>query len=207
MVKTAGCPPSDSFKDWLSFVFWIPQTSKFLYAVHALKGSSIFLHYQTGRAGSLWDWLSPGVPVFELQLLLKTRGWLPAAVSGRESCSKLEGRLPSVDRTRNFCRHGAGCLQWSRVPGAFVDTGAGCSAVVSGSRGFCRHGAGCLQWSRAPGAFVDTGAGCSAVVSGSRGFCRHGAGCLQWSRAPGALVGERAGCPPRLGLRRRACVD
>ena len=25
-------------------------------------------------------------------------------------------------------------LQWSRVPGAFVDTGAGCPAVVSGSR-------------------------------------------------------------------------
>ena len=49
MVKTAGCPPSDSFKDWLSFVFWIPQTSKFLYAVHALEGSSIF--YITKRGG------------------------------------------------------------------------------------------------------------------------------------------------------------
>ena len=31
-------------------------------------------------------------------------------------------------------------LQWSRVPRAFVDTGAGCPAVVSGSGGSCRHG-------------------------------------------------------------------
>ena len=29
---------------------------------------------------------------------------------------------------------------WSSFGTAFVDTGAGCPAVVSGSRGFCRHG-------------------------------------------------------------------
>ena len=75
--------------------------------------------------------------------------------------------------SKSFCRHGAGCLQWSRAPGAPVDA-------------------------RTPvGTFVDTGAGCPAVVSGSKSFCRHGAGCLQWSRAPGAPVDARAGCPRR----------
>ena len=44
----AGCLPSDSLKDWLSFVVWIPQTSKFLYAVHALR---VDLFYVTKRGG------------------------------------------------------------------------------------------------------------------------------------------------------------
>ena len=58
MVKLAGCPPSDSFKDWLSFVFWIPQTSKLLYAVHALKGSSSFLRVLNGEG-----WFAVGLVV------------------------------------------------------------------------------------------------------------------------------------------------
>ena len=59
----------------------------------------------------------PSGPAFEL--LLKTQGgWLPCAVSGSKS----------------FCRRkGAGCPAQSRAPGAFVDTEAGCPAVVSGS--------------------------------------------------------------------------
>ena len=46
----------------------IPQTSKLLYAAHALKGSSVFYFTKRGVLDSLWDWLSPGVPVFELLL-------------------------------------------------------------------------------------------------------------------------------------------
>ena len=72
------------------------------YAVHALKGSSVFFTLLNGEGlVHCGDWLSPGVPVFDSQLLFERRGGrLPAAVSGRRSCSKLEGRLPSEDRTR-----------------------------------------------------------------------------------------------------------
>ena len=112
----------DSRKDWLSLVSRIPQTSKSLYAVHALKGSSFF--YFTKR-GDL-DCCGTGcLQVVQLLSCFCRRGcWLPLAVSGRETCSKLEGRLPSVDPGQ----------------GTFADTGAGCPAVVSGSRSFCRHG-------------------------------------------------------------------
>ena len=40
----AGCLPSDSLKDRLSFVFRIPQTSDFTYAVHAWR-VVFFLRY------------------------------------------------------------------------------------------------------------------------------------------------------------------
>ena len=36
-VEMAGCLPPDSFKDWLSFVFWIPLTSDFTYATTAFE--------------------------------------------------------------------------------------------------------------------------------------------------------------------------
>ena len=122
MVKLAGCPPSDSFKDWLSFVFRIPQTSKLLYAVHALKGSSVF--YFTKRGGLVH--CGTGCPqVFQfLSCFCRRGGRLPFVVSGRKTCCSQEGRLPSMAPGR----------------GTFVDTGAGCPAVVSGSRSFCRHG-------------------------------------------------------------------
>ena len=61
-------------------------------------------------------------------------GRLPFAVSGRKTCSKLEGRLPSMDPGQ----------------GTFVDTGAGCPAVVSGSRGFCRREDWLSSTARAP---------------------------------------------------------
>ena len=48
--------------------------------------------------------------------------------------------MPSMDPGQGtFVDTGPVALQWSWVPGAFVDTGAGCPAVVSGSRGFCRR--------------------------------------------------------------------
>ena len=131
MDKLAGCLPmsnaSDSRKDWLSLLSRIPQTSNSLYAVHALKGSSVF--YFTKR-GDL-DCCGTGCPqvVQLLSCFCRRGGWLPLAVSGRETCSKLEGRLPSVDPGQ----------------GTFADTGAGCPAVVSGSRSFRRHGSWLLS--------------------------------------------------------------
>ena len=153
MVKLAGCPPSDSFKDWLSFVFRIPQTSKLLYAVHALKGSSVF--YFTKRGGLVR--CGTGCPqVFQfLSCFCRRGGWLPCSGLGQRNLFQTRGPVALSGQDEELLQtRGLVALQWSRPRGAFVDLVA-----------------------------------------------------LQWSRAPGALVGERAGCPPRLELRRRACVD
>ena len=72
MDRFAGCLPAsdatDSFKDWLSLVSRIPQTSKLLYAVHALKGSSFFYFTKRGVLDRCGTGCPQVVQFFELLL-------------------------------------------------------------------------------------------------------------------------------------------
>ena len=74
------------------------------YAVHALKDNLVFSLLN----GEIWIPVGLVVPWWSSfgTAFVDAGAGCPAAVSGRETCSKLEGRLPSVDRSRNFCRHG-----------------------------------------------------------------------------------------------------
>ena len=109
------------------------------YAVHALKDNSVF--YFTKRG--VLDSCGTGCPqmVQFWNCFCRRGGWLPCSGLGQRNLFQTRGPVALSGQDEELLQtRGLVALQWSRVPGAFVDTGAGCSAVVSGSRGFCRHG-------------------------------------------------------------------
>ena len=83
----------------------------------------------------------PGVPVFELQLLLKTRGLVAL------QRSRAENPVPNLR---------AGCPQWTGR-GTFVDTGLVACSGLGFQELLQTRELVALQWFRARRAFVDTG--------------------------------------------------